>query len=183
FDGASFVLDAQRNLKAQLPAWQEAVVTTRWQRGGDGWTCEAADIAPEPGNLEMIYSAMVTGLADYVGKNGFPGVLIGMSGGIDSALSAAVAADALGSDGVHCVMMPSRYTSQASLDDAAECSRLLGVRHDSVSITPAVAAYDTMLGDLFAGTDPNEAEENIQARSRGMTLMALSNKFGSMVLS
>jgi len=183
FDGASFVLDAGRNLRCQLPAWEEGVVTTRWQRGEDGWTCEPAVIAREAGRWEMIYRAMVTGLADYVGKNGFPGVLIGMSGGIDSALTAAVAVDALGADRVHCVMMPSRYTSRESLDDAAACSALLGVRHDSVSIAPAVEAYGTMLADLFAGTTPNEAEENIQARARGMTLMALSNKFGHMVLS
>ncbi|MBT5435437.1 MAG: NAD+ synthase [Rhodospirillaceae bacterium] len=183
FDGASFVLDAERNLRAQLPAWTEAVVTTTWQRTADGWACEMGEVAPEQCRFAMIYQAMVTGLADYVGKNGFPGVLIGMSGGIDSALSAAVAADALGPDRVHCVMMPSRYTSQESLDDAALCSDLLGVRHDSVSIAPAVGAYDTMLDGLFVGTEPNEAEENIQARSRGMTLMALSNKFGHMVLS
>ncbi|MBC6439926.1 MAG: NAD+ synthase [Rhodospirillales bacterium] len=183
FDGASFVLDAERNLKAQLPGWREAVVTTSWHRTADGWRCDDAGIAPELGRWETIYRALVTGLADYVGKNGFPGVLIGMSGGIDSALSAAVATDALGPDRVHCVMMPSRYTSRESLDDASECSRLLGVRHDSVSIAPAVGACDIMLNDLFAGSDPNEAEENIQARSRGMILMALSNKFGHMVLS
>ncbi len=183
FDGASFILDARCNLTAQLPTWREAVVTTRWTCGAEGWICETGLISRELDRHETIYAAMVTGLADYVGKNGFPGVLIGMSGGIDSALSAAVAVDALGPDLVHCVMMPSRYTSQASLDDAAECSRLLGVRHDSISIAPAMAAYDAMLGELFAGTDPNEAEENIQARARGMTLMALSNKFGHMVLS
>jgi NAD+ synthase len=183
FDGASFVLDAGRNLRAQLPAWQEAVAVTEWRRGNDGWTCADATIAPELGRLEMIYRAMLTGLADYVGKNGFPGVLIGLSGGIDSALSAAVAVDALGADRVHCVMMPSRYTSRESLDDAAECARLLGVRLDTVGIEPAVEAYGAMLGDLFAGTAPNEAEENIQARIRGVILMALSNKFGRMVLS
>ncbi len=183
FDGASFVLDGARTLRCQLPAWREAVVTTAWTRGADGWTCALAEVAPEIGRLEMIYRAMVTGLADYVGKNGFPGVLIGMSGGVDSALTAAVAVDALGPDRVHGVMMPSRYTSQASLDDATDCSALLGARLDSVSIAPAVAAYGAMLDDLFAGTAANEAEENIQARARGMTLMALSNKFGHMVLS
>ena len=183
FDGASFVLDSDRSLRAQMPAWEEAVVVTSWRRDGDGWTCEPGVITPEAGHLENIYRAMVMGLADYVGKNGFPGVLIGMSGGIDSALSAAVAADALGPKRVHCVMMPSAFTSQASLDDAAGCAEMLGVRLDTVSIEPAVGAFDTMLADLFAGTDPNEAEENIQARARGMTLMALSNKFGSMVLS
>ena len=183
FDGASFVLDADRSLKVQMPAWEETVALTSWRRDGDSWTCEPGVITPEAGHLENIYRAMVMGLADYVGKNGFPGVLIGMSGGIDSALSAAVAADALGPERVHCVMMPSAFTSQASLDDAAGCAEMLGVRLDTVSITPAVGAFDTMLADMFAGTDPNEAEENIQARARGMTLMALSNKFGSMVLS
>jgi NAD+ synthase len=166
-----------------MPSWVEDVAMTSWSRDGDGWTCATGDITPEAGRLENIYRAMVTGLADYVGKNGFPGVLIGMSGGIDSALTAAVAADALGPDRVHCVMMPSAFTSQASLDDAAGCAGMLGVRLDTVSIEPAVEAFDTMLAELFAGTEPNEAEENIQARARGMTLMALSNKFGSMVLS
>ncbi len=183
FDGASFVLGADRSLCAQLPSWEEAVVVTSWRREGHGWLCEPGTVVAEAGRLENIYRAMVTGLADYVGKNGFPGVLIGLSGGIDSALSAAVAADALGPDKVHCVMMPSQFTSQESLDDAAGCADMLGVRLDSVSIAPAVDAFDTMLKDLFAGTDPNEAEENIQARARGVTLMALSNKFGSMVLS
>jgi NAD+ synthase len=183
FDGASFVLDAGRNLRCQLSAWREDVVTTEWSRTADGWACADVPLAPEYGRLEAIYRAMVTGLADYVGKNGFPGVLIGLSGGIDSALTAAVAVDALGADRVHCVMMPSRYTSRESLDDAAECARLLGIRLDTVSIMPAVEAYGAMLAELFAGTTPNEAEENIQARARGMTLMALSNKFGRMVLS
>ena len=183
FDGASFVIEADRSLSAQLPSWEEAVVVTSWRRDGDGWICEPGTVVAEAGRHENIYRAMVMGLADYVGKNGFPGVLIGLSGGIDSALSAAVAADALGPDKVHCVMMPSRFTSQESLDDAATCADMLGVRLDSVSIAPAVDAYHTMLKDLFSGTDPNEAEENIQARARGITLMALSNKFGSMVLS
>ena len=183
FDGASFVIGADRSLCAQLPSWEEAVVVTSWQRDGDGWVCAPGTVVAEAGRLENIYRAMVMGLADYVGKNGFPGVLIGLSGGIDSALSAAVAADALGPDKVHCVMMPSQFTSQESLDDAAGCAEMLGVRLDSVSIAPAVDAFDTMLHDLFAGAEPNEAEENIQARARGLTLMALSNKFGSMVLS
>ena len=183
FDGASFVIDADRTLNIQMPSWQEAVTVTSWTREADTWTCEQGVITPETGRLESIYSAMVMGLADYVGKNGFPGVLIGMSGGIDSALTAAVAVDALGPDRVSCVMMPSRFTSQDSLDDAAACAEFLGARLDNVSIAPAVDAYDAMLKDLFDGAEPNEAEENIQARARGMTLMALSNKFGPMVLS
>ena len=126
---------------------------------------------------------MVLGLRDYVRKNGFPGVLLGLSGGIDSALSAAVAVDALGAEQVHCVMMPSPYTSQESLDDAAEAAHMLGVRLDNINIGPAMSAFDTMLKPFFEGTNSGIAEENIQSRTRGLTLMALSNKFGHMVLS
>ena len=126
---------------------------------------------------------MTVGLADYVGKNGFPGVLIGLSGGIDSALTAAVAVDALGAERVLCVAMPSRYTAQSSLDDAAECARLLGVRYEVVGIEPAVDALGGMLSALFEGRDADETEENIQARVRGVILMAISNKLGHMVLT
>ena len=126
---------------------------------------------------------MTLGLRDYVTKNGFPGVIIGLSGGIDSALTAAVATDALGSDRVRCVMMPSPYTSAESLEDAAGTARLLGVALDEVSIEPAMGAFDAMLRPLFGNSEADTTEENIQARSRGMTLMALSNKTGSMVLS
>ncbi|MBT5110873.1 MAG: NAD(+) synthase, partial [Rhodospirillaceae bacterium] len=115
--------------------------------------------------------------------NHFPGVVLGMSGGIDSAVSAAVAVDALGADKVHCVMMPSRFTGDESLDDAKQCADALGVRYDSVAIKPAVESYETMLGGLFEGTEVDTTEENIQARIRGVTLMALSNKFGAMVLT
>ena len=183
FDGASFVLDASRRLRARLPAWREKVALTRWRQGAGGWLCDEAAIAPEEGRLETIYRALATGLADYVAKNRFPGVLIGMSGGIDSALTATVAADALGPDKVRCVMMPSRYTARQSLDDADACCRLLGLRLDNVAIAPAIAAWEAMLGGLFAGTRPDATEENIQARARGLTLMALSNKFGHLVLS
>ena len=183
FDGASFVLDSSWALRAQLPSWSTSVVTTTWQRNATGWSCGEGLIATEPERLESMYMALVTGLADYVAKNGFAGVLIGLSGGIDSALSAAIATDALGGDRVWCVMMPSRYTSEESLDDATACARLLGTRLDTVPIHDAVNALDGMLASHFAGRDPNEAEENIQARSRGMVLMALSNKFGHMVLS
>jgi len=126
---------------------------------------------------------MVLGLKDYVEKSGFPGVIIGMSGGIDSALTAAVAVDALGPDRVHCVMMPSPYTSKESLDDATEACRLLGARLNSISIEPAMGAFDEMFADAFAGTEADTTEENIQSRSRGLALMALSNKTGSMVVS
>ena len=145
FDGASFVLGADHGLCAQAPAFEEALLLTRWSRQAGGWACAPGPCATLPESLEACYRAMTTGLADYVGKNGFPGVLIGLSGGIDSALTAAVAVDALGADGVLCVAMPSRYTAQSSLDDAAECARLLGVRCETVGIEPAVAALGAML--------------------------------------
>ncbi len=184
FDGASFVLNADCRLACRLPAFEEALALTCWAADENGaWTCAPEPPAAQPELLEAIYCAMVLGLRDYVGKNGFPGVLIGMSGGVDSALSAAVAADALGPEQVHCVMMASRYTSAMSVDDAIECTGLIGARLDSVAIGPAVEAYDAMLAPLFADRAPDETEENIQARARGMILMALSNKFGAMVLS
>ena len=183
FDGASFVIGADASLRVQLPAWQESVALTEWRRDGGRWVCAEGERAPPPEGDEAIYAAMMLGLRDYVEKSGFPGVIIGMSGGIDSALTAAVAADALGPDRVRCVMMPSPYTSQESLDDAADASRRLGFRLDSISIGPAMEAFSEMLREAFAGTEPGTTEENIQARSRGITLMALSNKTGSMVVS
>jgi len=184
FDGASFVLDADRSLRVQAPAWRRCLPTSRWSLAEeDRWTCAEGEIAPPVEGLAAIYQAMVTGLADYVAKNGFPGVVIGLSGGIDSALTAAVAVDALGPDKVHCVMMPSRYTSTASLDDASACAELLGVAYDTVPIEPAIAAFATMLAELFAGREPDTAEENIQARARGVILMAISNKFDLMLLT
>ncbi|GLQ07026.1 NAD+ synthase [Sneathiella chinensis] len=184
FDGGSFVLNADRTLPVQMACWKEDLLVTEWQRGADGvWACQSSDLKDPGGDLERLYHAMVLGLKDYVEKNRFPGVVLGLSGGIDSALSAAIAVDALGADRVHCVMMPSKYTSQESLDDAAECARLLGTRLDSVSIVPAVDAYETMMGPLFAGTNADITEENIQSRVRGVTLMAISNKFGKMVLT
>jgi len=183
FDGASFVLNADRSVAAHLPAWEEAVVTTRWTRGAEGWTCAPAPAVEAKTGLEATYRAMVVGLRDYVTKNGFPGVILGMSGGIDSALSAAVAVDALGPDKVRCVMMPSPYTSDHSLEDAASAARMLGVDYATINIGPAMQAFETMLADQFEGTAPDITEENIQARARGITLMGLSNKFGHMVLS
>jgi NAD+ synthase len=182
FDGASFALDAKGKPLVRLPAWQAAVVTTTWRRAQDGWTAEGP-LAPEPGREESVYQAMMLGLRDYVGKNGFPGVVLGLSGGIDSALAAAVAADALGRDKVWCVMMPSPYTSQESLDDAAGVAKLLGCRLDTIGITRAMQSFDTMLAPVFQGRSPDITEENLQSRARGITLMAISNKFGPMVLS
>jgi NAD+ synthase len=183
FDGASFILNADRSLALQMPDWEERVTLTRWSRAADGWRCAEGHkhrLSPYP---EDIYQAMVTGLRDYVNANRFPGVVLGLSGGIDSALSAAVAVDALGAERVWSVMMPSRFTSQHSLEDAAACAAMLGCRLDTIPIEPAVAAFDQMLAPAFAGRARDTAEENIQSRIRGVTLMALSNKFGHMLLT
>jgi NAD+ synthase len=184
FDGGSFVLNADRRLAAQSPMFEPDLLITRWQRGvDDRWACEAGDMAAPPSDLEAIYLAMCLGLRDYVGKNRFPGVVLGLSGGIDSALSAAVAADALGPDKVHAVMMPSRYTSDESLEDASACASALAIRLDEVPIGPAVDGFADMLGPIFEGREPDTTEENIQARIRGVLLMAISNKLGSMLLT
>ncbi len=183
FDGASFVLNPDRSLAVQMPFFAESVTLTEWTREGGRLVCAPQSPVAEPGRLEAIYRCMMLGLADYLRKNRFPGVLLGLSGGIDSALSAAVAVDALGPERVRCVMLPSPYTSQHSLDDAAECARLLGIRCDTVPITPAMGAFEGALAPLFAGRQSDTTEENIQSRSRGLILMALSNKFGDMVLT
>ncbi len=183
FDGASFVLNADRKLALQLPDWDEVVQMTHWTRTGDHWACAPGAIAPRDDDPADIYHAMLVALRDYVNRNGFPGVVLGLSGGIDSALSAAVAVDALGANRVWCVMMPSPYTSQDSLEDAAECARLLGCRLDTVGIGPAMDAFGTMLAPLFTGRTPDTTEENIQSRIRGLSLMAISNKFGPMLLT
>ena len=183
FDGGSFVLNADNSLAVRLPAYEESVLLTEWTRENEGWRCAVAARAPHPEGLAAVYQAMVLGLADYVNKNGFAGVVLGLSGGIDSALSAVVAVDALGPDRVRCVMMPSPYTSQESLDDAAEVARLLDVRLDDINIEPAIEAYQKMLQPIFEDRPPDTTEENIQARSRGLTLMAISNKLGHMVLT
>ncbi len=183
FDGASFVIGRDRALRAQLPAWTESVAITSWERGADGMDCVCGPMAEGNGDLSDIYSAMMLGLRDYVNKNRFPGVVLGLSGGIDSALSAAVAVDALGAARVRCVMMPSPYTSQASLDDALAAVTALGASYETISIQPAMGAFGQMLAGAFEGRGEDTTEENIQARARGLTLMALSNKFGHMVLS
>ena len=147
-----------------------------------GWQATPQDRAMIDGDLGDIYTAAVTGLRDYVEKNRFPGVLLGLSGGIDSALCAAMAVDALGPS-AHCIMLPSRYTSQSSLDDAAACAKALGIKLDGVSIAEPVDAVESVLGDLFKGTNADLTEENIQSRLRGTLLMAVSNKFGHMVVT
>jgi NAD+ synthase len=183
FDGASFVLNRDRTLAVQMPAWEEALTVVEMRRQAGGWACERGPLAAIEETEAAAYHACVLGLRDYVGKNGFPGVVLGLSGGIDSALCAALAADALGPERVHCVMLPYRYTSNASLGDAAACAEALGVRYDIVPITEPVEGFARALAKTFAGTEPGIAEENIQSRVRGTTLMAISNKFGAMVLT
>ncbi len=184
FDGTSFVLNADRRLAAQAKSFEEDLLITRWRRGDDGvWACVEGRVTPPIEGYEAVYRAMCLGLRDYVDKNGFPGVVLGLSGGIDSALSAAVAADALGPERVHAVMMPSRYTSDASTEDAEAVASALSIRLDRLPIEPAVAAFGTMLEPVFAGRPPDITEENIQARIRGVLLMAISNKLGAMLLT
>ena len=183
FDGASFVLNGDATLAAQLPAWEEGVRVVEMRRANGAWRCEPAARAVLEEKEAAAYHACLLGLRDYVNKNGFPGVVMGLSGGVDSALVAALAVDALGPDRVHCVMLPYRYTSNVSLSDAAQCAKALGVKYDVIPIAPAVEGFLAMLGRMFAGRAPDVTEENVQSRVRGTALMAISNKFGSMVLT
>jgi NAD+ synthase len=183
FDGASFVLNADRSLAHQLPAWDNALVLTEWTRETTGWVCAPGPVAKLPENDAAAYQACVLGLRDYVDKNGFPGIVLGLSGGIDSALVAAMAVDALGPDRVVCVMMPYAYTSKDSLADAKACAAALGVRYDLVAIAPAVEGMMAMHKPYRDGKSPGVAEENIQSRMRGALLMAISNTTGAMVLT
>ncbi len=183
FEGASFVLNADASLAAQLPGFAEAVVTTHWRRTDDGWQCEPGDIAPLLPQERADYTACVLGLRDYIGKNGFPGVVFGLSGGIDSALVAAMCVDAIGPERVRSVMLPYRFTSQQSLDDAAAVANALGIHYDILPIEPAVAGLEEALRPLFAGMPRDVTEENLQARARGTIVMALSNKYGLMVVT
>ncbi len=183
FDGASFALNADRSIAFQLPAFHEAVVTTHWARTPAGWRCAQGPMAPTGGQDQSDYTACMLGLRDYVDKNGFKGVVLGLSGGIDSALCAAMATDALGASRVRCVMLPFRYTAQASLDDAAAIAAALGVRYDIVPIERAVQGLEQSLAEVFAGTTRDVTEENLQSRARGTILMAISNKFGAMVVT
>lgn len=183
FDGGSFALQADGTVAMRAAMFEEAMAVSTWEKGAQGWSCTAAPMAEWPSDDEEVYRAMVLGLADYVNKSGFPGVVLGMSGGIDSAITAVVAADALGADRVRCVMLPSAYTSTDSLEDARACAERLGCAYDTISIAPAVAAFGEMLAPAFAGRNADTTEENIQSRVRGVTLMALSNKLGAMVLT
>ncbi|WP_114377288.1 NAD+ synthase [Elioraea thermophila] len=183
FDGASFVLDPDRSLRVRLRALEEDFAIAEWRREEDRLVCTTSHVAPEEGREESIWRAMMLGLADYVAKNGFPGVVLGLSGGIDSAVTAAVAVDALGAERVRAVMLPSPYTSRESLEDAEACARALGVRYDVIPIAEAMDTFHRILAPVFGNRPPDITEENIQSRTRGLILMALSNKFGDMLLT
>jgi NAD+ synthase len=183
FDGASFALHADLSLAFHLVSFLETVQVTRWRREGGSWRCaDGPKVAAIEGD-EADYAACVLGLRDYVNKNGFPGVVMGLSGGVDSALTAAMAVDALGAKRVHCLMLPYQYTAKESLEDAAAVAKALGVRLDKVPIAAAVAGLEKSLADMFKGKPRDVTEENLQARARGIVLMSVSNKFGSMVLT
>jgi len=183
FDGSSFGLNPGGKLAFQMADFNAGLCHVDLTPGPDGWQIVAGDVAPRPDALEQDYHAMVMGLHDYLAKSGFSRVVLGLSGGVDSAIVAAIAADALGADKVHCVMLPSRYTSKASLDDAADLAGRLGTRLDSLPIAGPVDAVTQTLAPLFAGHDEDLTEENLQSRLRGVLLMALSNKLGEMVLT
>ncbi|WP_166296830.1 NAD+ synthase [Bradyrhizobium sp. 2S1] len=182
FDGASFALNADLSVAAQLPAFEENITTLIWRKTPDGWRCNGP-ITPQLEGDKADYAACVLGLRDYVRKNGFPGVLLGVSGGIDSALCAAIAVDALGADKVRGVMLPFRYTAQVSLDDAAKLATALGIRYEVLPIADAVNGFEAILAPVFKGLERDITEENLQARARGTLLMAISNKTGAMVVT
>jgi NAD+ synthase len=192
FDGASFAIGADKSLAFQMSQFEEAVTVTTWKRGGrggveldgaEGWTCVDGPLSKIPADEEADYRACMLGLRDYVNKNGFKNVVLGMSGGIDSAICAALAVDALGEERLRAVMMPYRYTSKDSLADAEACARALGCRYDIVPIFEPVEGFSHALTQLFEGTKEGITEENLQSRARGTILMAISNKFGSMVVT
>lgn len=183
FDGASFIMDGVGAIRFRAPQFEDGVFLSEWEKRGNGWECIAGPDAAWIKGEEMVYRAVVMGVRDYIDKNKFKTVVIGLSGGVDSALTAAIAIDALGADRVKCVMMPSRYTAKESLEDAAQCAQRLGASYETIPIEPAVAAFGEMLAPLFEGRGPDVTEENIQSRIRGVILMAISNKFGPMVLT
>lgn len=183
FDGASFVLNPGGALAVQMPQFLPSITHVDFVETPEGWRAKQGLMDSLPRIVEADYHAMVMGTRDYLAKCGFRRVLLGLSGGIDSAIVATIAADAIGAENVRCVMLPSRFTSEASLQDAAEVARNLGCRLDRVSISGPQAAVGEALADLFAGTQPGVTEENIQSRLRGVLLMAMSNKFGEMLLT
>jgi NAD+ synthase (glutamine-hydrolysing) len=183
FDGHSFVMSARGEVVLRAPAFTEGLYCVDFRRDGSRLLPEPGDVAPYQSDEESVYSALILGVRDYVEKHRFPGVVLGLSGGVDSALTLVIAADALGADRVHAVLMPSRYTSQMSIDDATAQARLLGVKFSVISIEGMFEATLAALKDEFAGTAPGAPEENIQARCRGVLLMGISNKTGRMLLT
>jgi NAD+ synthase len=183
FDGASFVLNGDGELAVQMPAWEESITVSNWHRTTEGWECRQGMLAVVEEGDEANYLACVTGLRDYVNKNGFPGVVLGLSGGVDSALCAVLAVDALGADRVHCVMLPYHYTSNESLNDAAELAAKLGVSYDIMPIEAAVEGLSKSFTAISGKGSGDATEENLQSRARGTLLMAISNKYGPMVIT
>jgi len=183
FDGGSFVLNSDFTVPLKLPSFSSATEDTEWKKERDVWVCKNYKKPPKNQDLNDIYSACVLGLKDYVIKNKFKKVIIGLSGGIDSALVASIAVDALGSDNVQCVMLPSKYTSRESLEDAKQCAKNLNIIEDEISIEKIVQATELELKHFFAGLDKDITEENIQSRIRSLLLMSLSNKFNRLLLT
>ncbi len=183
FDGASFAVNTDKLLAFQMSQFEEAVSISEWTREEGGWVCGKGLMSRLPEKEEADYRACMIGLRDYVNKNGFKNVVLGLSGGIDSAICAALAVDALGEERLRTVMLPYRYTSSDSFKDAEDCAKALGCRYDVVAIEEPVQGFLTALSDTFEGTESGVTEENLQSRTRGVILMALSNKFGSMVVT
>jgi NAD+ synthase len=183
FDGASFAIDAEKNLVLQMPQFEQQLALTNWRRSEGIWRPDRGSLATLPESEEADYRACMLGLRDYVNKNGFKQVLLGLSGGIDSAICAALAVDALGPERLWAVMLPYKYTASSSLTDAQACARALGCRYDVVSISEPVEGFKRALAEQFAGTREDVTEENLQSRARGTILMALSNKFGAMLVT
>jgi len=183
FDGGSVVVDSTGEVLLRAPSFEEALLPADFERGPDGLRPVGGAIAEDVSLSKRVYDALVLGTRDYVDKHGFPGIVLGLSGGIDSALTLAVAVDALGAERVRAVMMPSRYTASISLEDAGEMARRIGVRYDIISIEPMFQTIRSGLSELFAGLDEDVTEENIQSRCRGIILMAISNKLGLMLLT
>ena len=183
FDGRSFALNRFGDLVCSMAGWEETIELTRWRRAADGWTCESGRVEPQGEPLADTYNALMTGLRDYVGKNGFPGIVLGLSGGVDSALSAVVGVDALGPERVLGVRLPSSFTGQISMEEAQLVADRLGIRLVTLPIEQVMHGAESSLAPVFEGRARDVTEENLQARIRGLLLMAISNKFGSMLLT